>query len=557
MLSLREALDLNSKGLLPIEKLREMPREEQEHLARELIQTRALLQNEKQIIFYRPVSAEARKIHLSTAKEVIAVGGNRSSKTDTSLADMTICMTGIIPLSLENDYPKEKIFCPGRVRLTVESLTNTWEPVIKPKLQWNQWNGRGEPGGSFGHWGWIPREFLIKGKWDESWSEKNRTLTLSCGCTLQIMSYDQDLGNFSGGSFHLCVHDEGPPEDIYRENKMRTLDTKGRLMIAFTPPDDESSAWQAAWVFDSLYEKGLPGPAKDPNIDSFTLFTEDNRILDSQSIQDISRGLTLQQKEVRLRGKFIHLSGLIYPQFAKYPRNFCFTCNDIVLLVEGNCGTCGGRDVTTYANVIEPVEFAYRWPIVYLLDPHPRKDNMMIWVAIDPLDDPWQVAEMAIDGEPETVRNKVFQLERDLGLNVVSRLIDPNMAESPAHSAGRRHVTVRDEFDAVGLRCKLANDAFDVGKNRLRALLRPDLKTRNPHSRIFNTCHKTIYQFEHYVWSEWSRYSAAQKDPKPIPQAKNDDFPTLHRYLANENVTYAGLMAGREPVRRPGRVGAY
>lgn len=557
MLSLQRALELNHKGKLSLEELRRLPQKELIELSKELINTKQALRKERQLLFYQPVSPNAREIHLSTAKEQVIVGGNRSSKTDTMLAEMAIRMTGIIPICLEQDYPKKKIFCPGRVRLTVESLTNTWEPVIKPKLQWNQWSGRGEPGGQWGHWGWIPRELLFKGNWSESWSEKTRTLTLKCGCTMQVMSFDQDPQDFSGGSFHLICHDEGPPSDIYRENRMRTLDTLGTLMIAFTPPDDETTAWRAAWIFDALYEKGLPGPAKEPNIDSFTLFTEQNRILDSESIADITKGLTTTQKEVRLHGRFIHLSGLIYPQFADESKSFCFNCNENVLLVDEKCANCQSNDTTIYSNVVETDERAYKWPVVYLLDPHPRKPNMMSWVAIDPLDDPWQIAELEIDGEPAAVRDAVFALEKTLNLNIAMRLIDPNMAETPAHNAGRRQVTVRDEFDAVGIRCKLADDGFNVGKNRLRQWIRPDYRTRTPPLRIFNTCKKTIYQFKRYVFDEWSRYSTDQKDPKQTPRPKHDDFPTLLRYLASENISYSALTIGRQPFRREGRVGAY
>ena len=79
----------------------------------------------------------------------------------------------------------------------------------------------------------MPRHLFLGGDWAKSWSEKNRTLTLTNGSVCSFYSYDQDVGDFSGASVHLVLHDEGPPHPIYRENKMRTLDV-GQSVAACT-----------------------------------------------------------------------------------------------------------------------------------------------------------------------------------------------------------------------------------------------------------------------------------------------------------------------------------
>ena len=513
-----------------------------------------------QLNYYMPVSARALQIHLATEKEVVVTGGNRSSKTDSILADTIISMTGIVPLCFQKespsyicDYPREKIQCPMRVRIVCESLTNTWEPVIKPKLQWDKWNGRGEPGGRFGHWGWIPRSFLFKGSWDESWSEKNRVLTLTCGCTIRIMSYDQDIGDFGGASVHRVIHDEPPPNDIYRENRMRTIDTGGQIYSGFTPSDDPGRALRGSWIYE-LYEKGLDGPAKDPDVKAITLYTEENKILDPAELYKIAKGLTATELEVRFRGGFMHLSGKIYPMYTDVARWWCFKCNNLSLAVKSDsgkelCATCAADQITEYINFIEPDTRWYDQPVVFLLDPHPRKPNMMAWVAIDPLDDNCLIHNLEVDGEPTDVRDRVLDFERSRSLFVAARLVDPNMAQSPAHSAGRRHITVRDEFDAVGIRCALADDNFQVGMKKLRALVKPDPRTREPRMKIFNTCHLPNKQMKTYVWSEWTAQGNAEKDAKGTPRAKDDDYPTLLRYFANQEYRYSSLRAGLQPIR--------
>ena len=182
-----------------------IPIEERIKIAKYLEQAQAQLRVEQAILFYKPVGPEARRFHLSDKRKRPIVGGNGSSKSETQLVDIVIEMTGIIPVSLKNDYPKERLRPPIHARLIVKSLTNTWESVIKPKLMYDQWTGLKD--GVRGHWGWIPKHLLIKGKWEESWSEKYRSLTLTNGSVFQIMSREQDVGDFAGSSCHLIIID--------------------------------------------------------------------------------------------------------------------------------------------------------------------------------------------------------------------------------------------------------------------------------------------------------------------------------------------------------------
>lgn len=540
-----------------------LSREEMVTLSAELVEYKKAIKQNQQLELYQPVSPRVFGIHKATTNHVLVSGGNRSSKTDSVLADLVICMTGIVPFSLEDIYPKEKLQCPMRTRIVCESLTNTWAPVIRPKLQWDHWNGRGESGGQFGHWGWIPRRFLRRGKWEDSWSEKERTLTLTCGCTMQVCSYDQEVGDFSGSSLHRVVFDEAPPADIYRENLMRIADTNGQLYFGFTPPDDPGKAMKGSWIYE-LFEKGLTGPSKDPGMTSVLLFTEENKVIDAETLTKITSGLTAVQKETRLRGAFMHLTGRIYPNYSDTTRWWCFTCNAVSMSKRdagesrAACAQCGGDNIVEYCHFVEPFDQAYAWPCIYLLDPHPRKPNMMIWVTIDPSDDWWQIGEMEVDGDPELVKKRVDDFERDLKLNVCARYMDPNMAESAAHNAGQRHVSVRREFDQAGLRCALADDAFTVGMKRLRDRIKVDNRTKAPRLHVFNTCHRTNKQIKNYVWAEWSREDG-QRDQKAVPIAKEDDFPTLLRYMANAELTFRALKSSGQTLlaTRKKRTGTY
>lgn len=549
-------MDLDQQSSLTQAELNALSTDELIERAAKVEQKRSISRQDNQLKLYQPVSAEARRFHLSTAIQRLATGGNGSGKSETNIVDLLIEMTGEVPFSLEDDYPMGKLRPPIAARLIVASFTNTWVGSIKSKLQWNKWTGPlNEPGK--GHWGWIPKRFLKNGNWEDSWSEKYRILTLTNGSTLQVNSHDQDVADQASASLHRIAIDEGCKHSMYRENMFR-LREGGYISMGMTPPDDESASWDAAWIFDELYEKGLPGPTKDPDIDSFTFFTEDNAHNSKETVEKIARGLTPAQYETRMHGQFMHLGGRIYKTYTDLTQTWCFTCNQGTIVENKHCLTCHGGDIVEFCHLIEPNEWLLKNPCVFLMDPHPRKPVMMTWVCIDPYDDWTGVAELQVDEDPEQVAKKVKELEDRLHLDITMRIIDPNMGRSPAHSAGRRHVTVADEYSAVGLRCNdRVSDDFNTGRLRISERLKPDPRTRRPRLHFFNTLTTTNQHFKKFTWDEWTRYSSDEKDPKAMPRAKFDDFPKLMGYLGNQNPTYGSLKMGNQPIRRTGRRGGY
>ena len=120
-------------------------------LASQLLEVQSHDRQENQLRYYKPVSPLARQVHTSTCKTLGIGGGNGSSKTDSALAELVIRATGQIPLSLINDYPREKLRGPVACRVVCESLTTTLVPIILPKLQYYKWSGVDRPGGVRGH----------------------------------------------------------------------------------------------------------------------------------------------------------------------------------------------------------------------------------------------------------------------------------------------------------------------------------------------------------------------------------------------------------------------
>lgn len=542
------------------EKLSKLSEEDFRKLLADVAKFQADDIKENQLLYYRPVSEIAKSTHASTAHIVGIGGGNRSSKTETHLAELLTLCTGVVPLSIRGTYPLTKLRGPVQARIICESLTTVLHPIMLPKLQWWRWSGADTPGGQRGHWGWIPRTSLIDGSWDKSWSEKIRLLRVYCRdpenpdrilgeSTIQFMSHDQDPTDFSSGDCHVVLFDEPPKYAIFRENQARVMAVKGRLLLAMTWPDDPSIP--VDWLFDEVYDKAQPGPMKDPEIEWYEFATTDNPNIDQGAVQKQMGSWSSQTQQVRIYGKPLRFSNRIHPLFTDTPTGWCFKCGTEAYIEENKCAKCQSGEVTTYCHV-EDFQYQSSWPVIFLLDPHPRKPHMMSWVAIDPYDDLWQVADLHVDGHPTEVRLAVDDLERRLGMRVAQRMMDPNMgASAPGVDRG---VTWADEFRTAGLSCWLADDS-DVGRSRVNEYLKPDKRTLRPRLHIHPRCSDTIFQMKRYCWAEHKQ--SLEKEQKQIPKDRYDDHPTLLKYALNMNPSFSLLKLGAPVISRGGRKRGY
>ena len=513
-------------------------------LTAQLVALQAQDRQVNQLRYYQPVSDKARRIHLSCARTIGVGGGNGSSKTDSSLVELVIRATGQIPLSLQDSYPREKLRGPIQTRVVVESLTTTLFPIILPKLDYRRWQGVDPAGGARGHWGWIPQSCLIEGSWDKSWKAHERILRcyyrdelmgrIVGESTIQFMSYDQDPSDFASGDFHLVLHDEPPKEAIWVENMARTMRVDGTMLLAMTWPDDPTIA--VDWMLDRLYYPAQPGPQHDPSIVWINLDTTENKNLNQTAIARTAGQMSAAERSARIFGQPITLSNRVHPLFTDESRTWCFACQELALLDDaGACGRCGARDTVRFAHV-EPLQAVHTYPVLQVLDPHPRKPHMLLWLQITPEDDLEQIAELEVDDVPAVVWSQVQDLERDYGWTQVSRLMDPNMGRSA--SGTDREVTWQDAFDQVGMRIDLADDG-EVGRRLFNDYLKPDAHTKRPRYRVDPRCVRTIYQLKRYCWDDFKR--TAEKGQKQRPKQKHDDYATMIKYAVNSNPTFRGL----------------
>lgn len=488
--------------------------------------------------YYRPANKEIARIHNLTNGVIGIFGGNGSGKTEHALVEGIIRATGCVPESLKGIYPMQKLRGPIHMRVVCESITAILEPIILPKLQWWSWSGLKPQGGTQGHWGWIPRHCLIEGDWKKSFNSRTRMLSVryinpETGkfegySTIQFMSYDQDPENFASGDVDYCLHDEPPPHAIWRENRARTMraGSGSTMLVSMTWPDNPASP--VDWIFDEIFDKGTPGKLKEEDVEVINIYSTLNPHLDQDKVALAASQMTKVERLTRIFGQPIRFSNRIHPDFTDQDKYWCYECGKITIATtDDRCSECDSHEIGTYNNVeiCEPNSF---YPCVCLLDPHPRKPHMLTWVQVTPNEDFEVVATLQVEGGTEAVRDEVREIEERLQFKYITRIMDPNMGSQP--SGAVREITWQMEFDRVGLHFDLGDDS-SVGRSRLNDFIKPDRSFRRTRFRVDPSCADAIFQMCRYVWADHK--NAENKDISQEPMKKNDDFPTLFKYLFN------------------------
>lgn len=222
------------------------------------------------------------EFHSAVDQIRLYIGGNRSGKTVGGTVEDIWWLKGEHPY-LETPPP------PVRGRVVTVSYIEGIQKIIIPELA-----------------KWLPPSDLINGSWEDSYSKSERTLTLTNGSFVELMSYDQKLEKFAGTSRHFVHFDEEPPKDIYTECRMRTIDVAGRVWLTMTPVEGMT------WIYDDLFLKGL---MSNNNIRVIIIDTEENPYISKAEAEAVFADLDENERKARKQGKFVQIGGLAFKSF--------------------------------------------------------------------------------------------------------------------------------------------------------------------------------------------------------------------------------------------------
>ncbi len=340
---------------------------------------------------------------------------------------------------------------------------------------------------------WFPanRYKTRKGnkKFESLWESDN-------GWDFDIMTYEQDVKEFESATLGWIWFDEPPTEPIFKACVSR-LRKGGIIFISETP------LW-AAWLYDHV----IANPDKD-------LATKGQRVyieagveaackqhgvrghLEHDHIERLTAEYSEDERQARVHGKFQHLIGLRFKQFSRP------------------------------IHVIRPFTINLRdYAVFHALDPHPRTPDAANWLAVDRhgtkfiVDELWLKCQGGTEELAERIRNKntAYRIER--------LIADPSAFIEDQHT----NQSLAQRLAKCGLHYVEASKARTMSDRRIEdALTFQKISTptgeefiKKPELFIFDTCQRTIWEFEHYRWDEWSGKAGENHNQKEKTVDKDD-----------------------------------
>ena len=453
-------------------------------LFRELGERTRLLSTRPNIHGYKP-HPKQKIFHSAPQKDRLYIGGNRAGKTVGGIAEDIWHATGRHPYRATPEPPT-------RGRIVATDFINGIEKIIIPEL------GR-----------WLPPSELINGSWEDSYARLTRILTLANGSTIDLMSYEQDLQKFSGTSRHWTHFDEEPPADIFTECKMRLLDVNGAWWMTLTPVEGME------WMYDEIYLNGKTNP--EANIAVIEVDITENPYIGRNEIESFMVGLSEDDKNARIHGKFIRRGGLVFPNF------------------------------DPAVNVIDPVHpssfVRNRWFSSW--DFGLNNPTAVNWHCVFPDGSVVTFDEHYEESQTHEYHARVFKARCDsMGRKPDVNVGDPSMAQRDKQTG----LSLQLAYMQLGVPI-VPPQTHDVraGLSKMRAYLDP-IGIQPARWRITRNCPNLIAEMRKYRWETWSsKVVSTQNNKQEKPHKKDDHAIDGSRYFFSFMPDLARRPEGNTP----------
>lgn len=412
--------------------------------------------------------------HKSDASGRLYIGGNRSGKTYSAVAEDCWWLTGTHPF-IKTPEP------PIRGRVVTVDFTYGLEQIILPLFK-----------------SLLPTKYLKGGSWDSAYSKLYRTLTLSNDSTVEFMSYEQDTEKFAGTSRHFVHFDEEPPMHIFNECLARLVDTAGSYWISMTPVEG------LTWTYSHIYGPGTgkDGYTKDPNIYVVEADMLDNPHISPEAAEQYLSGLDEDERKAREHGTYVQLGGLVYKTF----------------------------HVDTHViDPISPKDIPSSWLIYCSLDHGYNNPTAVLWHAVSPENyiitfSEFYEREQTIDDVARAIKER----ETEWGREPDYRVADPAIAQRSAMAG----TSIQQEYAMRGLFFALANNNVEAGVTKVQSYLRINPATGKPYRQITSNCANFIQEMRRLRWKTFaSKKMQFDNNPQEKIHKKDDHACDSDRYF--------------------------
>ncbi|MBQ8284124.1 MAG: terminase family protein [Clostridia bacterium] len=372
-------------------------------------------------------------------------GGNRSGKTECGAVECVYMARGVHPYR-EN----KKEVCGWVVSLSSQVQRDVAQKKILRYLRKD----------------WIEEIVMLSGRKDapeDGIIDFIRVKNVFGGSSvIGFKSCDQGREKFQGASLDFVWFDEEPPEDIYRECRMRVMDRRGDVFGTMTPLKG------LTFVYNEIYLN------RNGDSETWYEFVEwsDNPYLDKDEVQLMQASLDERTLQSRRYGRFASAAqGLVYPEFDEN------------------------------VHVIEPFALPKEWQDTISIDPGLNNPLSAHWYAVDFDDNVYVVYEHYEAGQDIDYHStEIKRICEKLGWKTDSRgrvcaLIDS--AAKQRTLSGVKSVVELFYERGILVNPDVEKDLFS-GIARVKSYL--NIKNGLPNIYIFNTCVHLIRELKGYYW---------------------------------------------------------
>ena len=277
---------------------------------------------------------------------------------------------------------------------------------------------------------------------------------------------EQNADALLGEEIDVLVLSEGSrlKEETYDTYlRARIGSRQGKVIIPTTPHGYN-------WLYKRFY---LPAMEGDPQYwAKIGIKVTENPTFPIGEYERAKKELPEDVFSEQYNGEFVAWSGLIYKRFSRQH------------------------------NVIKPIPILANWPVYCAIDPHPSTPVGVLWLTVDTFGT-WYVCHEMFEPDltiPD-VAERLIKIEKTCP--VTRYLIDPS-AKLIDKLRGQT-VSVQMQFRRMGIPCIEANNHFDPAWYKICQALKPkpvfgDPNVLRPGLFVFNTCRRTIEEFEDYTW---------------------------------------------------------
>jgi phage terminase large subunit-like protein len=463
-----------TKPALTKSKLKNLSQEELFELATRLKNVNDAKQQNRLKAYLDTAHQKQLDFHNNTARVRLFLGGNRSGKTTAGTVEMLWRLLGI--------HPFQECKTPIKACMLAQDFQTHVKDIIEPKLM--EW----APTGAFRRLERNQQGALTKA-------------ILKNGSILDLKSHDQDLKVFEGSDYDYLWCDEPPPEPAFKALFRGLTDRGGTATITGTPITQP-------WIHD-LYQKAKLDKTNMywaefvDTADNVINIGEGNSELGEKRIREFADLLDPEEREARIKGRFLHLQGLI---FKAWDRNL---------------------------HLIKPFDWPADWPIWISIDPHPRKPWAVSWIGMTPSGNKILLRSDLVDGVCEDVAEFILhareeiQLDRDTKPKIVKTIID-NYAN--VESMVKRQTTITDELNSYLYPTipravsgpKNVKQKIDIFKTWLKSTETKYGKRPTFFAFDGGANDRFVYEIEHYVWAKMRGRNYGEY--KDAPEKTSDDI---------------------------------